>query len=1075
MKKERFSLRAAITLLVVLFAHITAWAQNSVSTITTTEELVKESTVYVGEVVVDGMPVIKYLYSADMTVDYSNRTEVLNCLRDMADGDYADLLEGHEFDYTATTVGFALCNDADKVSAMDEHWSSAQYVGKLYLPDKMVTSETNSNLYDLDEGFKAAVDADNAQRLANIDNPIDVENGLVFHVDSKATDNVWYELVDGQVIRHADITVTYDCEAATVIYTKVELETPPPLTFEAVEAGTISIENPNALTIEYSKNNSEWTAASTNPISITVAASDVVQFRGNNACYWAVGDSGEEVTRFTATNDCYVYGNVMSLIDKDNFATNTALTEEFALAFLFAAPSSSMYKFYAKNSTIKNHPTKDIVLPATTLTGTCYGYMFAGCEGLTRAPQLPATTLAMGCYHQMFVDCTALTVAPGLPATTLASACYSNMFEGCTALTTASALPATTLADYCYMWMFSGCSALVDAPELPATTLAEDCYHRMFENCTSLQKAPVLPASTLFGQVYGGMFDGCTSLNYVKCLATDIVDTSHGEDATTDSWLANVATTGTFVKADAANWSVKAFTTGERLNGIPESWTVVNASEDEEDDFVATECPLTFEALEDGTIAVNWEEGSEPSLDAIQYRLNDGAWTDVTWGTPIDVAAGDVVSLRGNNGTCYDEDIWAGFHIECSGDCYVYGNMMSLIDQNDFATNAALTRSYTFFHLFQKSDYSANTTLKNHPTKDIVLPATTLTINCYDGLFADCQGITRAPELPATDLAEWCYCMMFSGTNITEAPVLPATTLQNACYSDMFMNCTHLTAAPELPAPTLVEGCYSSMFSGCSSLNYVKCLATDISADYCTTGWLSGVAETGTFVKTASMNDWAIGADESDNVNGVPEGWTVAGVIMLNSDGEGNYWGTWYDGVTGYTADENTTVYTVKLSDDQSKVTLSEVDDKTIPAGNAVVLKSTNATTIMTAAGGASGTLTNNDLLGADTEVTTPDNTYMLVKGGNGVGFYHWTKTHIPAGRGYLTLSSSVEVKEFLPFSDETTGISLPTPLGASTSFEGSIYDLTGRRMSNDTKLSTLNTHLSPGIYIINGRKVVIK
>jgi hypothetical protein len=210
-------------------------------------------------------------------------------------------------------------------------------------------------------------------------------------------------------------------------------------------------------------------------------------------------------------------------------------------------------------------------------------------------------------------------------------------------------------------------------------------------------------------------------------------------------------------------------------------------------------------------------------------------------------------------------------------------------------------------------------------------------------------------------------------------------------------------------------------------------------------------------------------------VNGVPEGWTVAGVIMLNSDGEGNYWGTWYDGVTGYTADENTTVYTVKLSDDQSKVTLSEVDDKTIPAGNAVVLKSTNATTIMTAAGGASGTLTNNDLLGADTEVTTPDNTYMLVKGGNGVGFYHWTKTHIPAGRGYLTLSSSVEVKEFLPFSDETTGISLPTPLGASTSFEGSIYDLTGRRMSNDTKLSTLNTHLSPGIYIINGRKVVIK
>ena len=140
--------------------------------------------------------------------------------------------------------------------------------------------------------------------------------------------------------------------------------------------------------------------------------------------------------------------------------------------------------------------------------------------------------------------------------------------------------------------------------------------------------------------------------------------------------------------------------------------------------------------------------------------------------------------------------------------------MMSLIDKDGFATNTTLTEPYAFFHLFQRSDYEPATTIRNHPTKDIVLPATTLTYNCYDGLFADCQGITRAPQLPATTLADWCYCMMFSGTSITEAPALPATTLTNACYSDMFMNCTSLAAAPELPAPTLVEGCYSSMFSG---------------------------------------------------------------------------------------------------------------------------------------------------------------------------------------------------------------------------------------------------------------------
>ncbi|MBQ6652043.1 MAG: hypothetical protein IJM81_01410, partial [Prevotella sp.] len=67
----------------------------------------------------------------------------------------------------------------------------------------------------------------------------------------------------------------------------------------------------------------------------------------------------------------------------------------------------------------------------------------------------------------------------------------------------------------------------------------------------------------------------------------------------------------------------------------------------------------------------------------------------------------------------------------------------------------------------------------------------------------------------------------------------------------------------------------SSMFSGCANLNYVKCLATDISADYCTTNWLGNVAATGTFVKATGMENWTVGPDADDNVNGIPEGWTV--------------------------------------------------------------------------------------------------------------------------------------------------------------------------------------------------------
>jgi hypothetical protein len=83
----------------------------------------------------------------------------------------------------------------------------------------------------------------------------------------------------------------------------------------------------------------------------------------------------------------------------------------------------------------------------------------------------------------------------------------------------------------------------------------------------------------------------------------------------------------------------------------------------------------------------------------------------------------------------------------------------------------------------------------------------------------------------------------------------------------MFLNCTGLTTAPELPATRLAESCYRQMFSGCKNLNYIKCLATNISATSSTTQWVFNVASAGTFV-TPSSTKWSTGA------NGIPSGWT---------------------------------------------------------------------------------------------------------------------------------------------------------------------------------------------------------
>ena len=510
-----------------------------------------------------------------------------------------------------------------------------------------------------------------------------------------------------------------------------------------------------------------------------------------------------------------------------------------------------------------------------------------------------------------------------------------------------------------------------------------------------------------------------------------------------------------------------------------------------DDAFDPNTTPLTFEAVEDGTLTVNYDETAE--FEAIQCSMNGGEWTDVEWNQPISLAAGDVISFRGNNGTTFksDEEVWAGIQFECSNTCYLYGNVMSLISSTGFETLKELTSDYSFAYLFVDSQWEGNNTITNHPTKDIVLPATTLTDYCYQGMFWGCRGLTRAPklpattlapgcyqdmfssctslttapELPATELAPQCYMMMFSDcTSLTAAPELPATTLVHGCYDSMFMSCTSLTTAPELPATTLAEACYLFMFSGCTSLNYVKCLATDISADYCTISWLDDVAPKGTFVKDADMNDWEIGPRDGA-VWGIPEGWTVNAILKCNSDGEGNYWATFYNDAS-YTADENATVYTAKVNSDKTKAILNKVADNTIPAGNAVLLKSTAKTAYLTAADGVSGTLEGNELQGTSTPIETPANTYMLVKGSNGVGFYHWTGEIIPAGRGYLTLSSAAGVPSFLSFGAGSDELNAIEAVEDSNEDDGIIYDLAGRR---------LTTMPRQGIYVKNGKKYIVK
>ena len=119
-------------------------------------------------------------------------------------------------------------------------------------------------------------------------------------------------------------------------------------------------------------------------------------------------------------------------------------------------------------------------------------------------------------------------------------------------------------------------------------------------------------------------------------------------------------------------------------------------------------------------------------------------------------------------------------------------------------------------------------------TQAPTLPATTLAERCYEYMFRGCTKLTQAPALPATNLADYCYANMFNRcTGLTRAPALPATNLAERCYNGMFTSCTGLTNTPALPATTLAPYCYYYMFQSCTGLTRLPDLPATNLTDSC--------------------------------------------------------------------------------------------------------------------------------------------------------------------------------------------------------------------------------------------------
>jgi hypothetical protein len=220
---------------------------------------------------------------------------------------------------------------------------------------------------------------------------------------------------------------------------------------------------------------------------------------------------------------------------------------------------------------------------------------------------------------------------------------------------------------------------------------------------------------------------------------------------------------------------------------------------------------LTMEIMSAGSL--KWYTQNNNSQKTIEYKKNDGEWTQITStnaGTLVSVAVGDIIQLRGDNAQYAPADgrcsCWCG----TTATYKLYGNIMSLIDSTGFTTLSSFTQQNVFMNFFNSG-------------------------GCIDA----------------------------------ENLILPATALTNYCYQGMLAQSANLKVGPLLPVETLVQGCYAYLFYHSYQINNIRCLATNISASNCLQEWVNGAPSSGTFYKNPNMSSWGRGA------SAVPNNWTL--------------------------------------------------------------------------------------------------------------------------------------------------------------------------------------------------------
>ena len=277
-----------------------------------------------------------------------------------------------------------------------------------------------------------------------------------------------------------------------------------------------------------------------------------------------------------------------------------------------------------------------------------------------------------------------------------------------------------------------------------------------------------------------------------------------------------------------------------------------------------------------------------------------------------------------------------------------------------------------------------------------------------------------------------------------------------------FKQCPNLTSASIASTVTSID---NQAFNSCTNLATVTCWPTTPP----TLG--TSVFPSGANIYVPSVNDyktvgnWSSYYSENIYSNKLyPISWEVP-TNQIASGSFAGYWATFYFSGANMQAPEGVTVY--KATHSGSSLSLTEISDRIITAGKAVILKKETAGSInlSVAASVSADGYSGNSLQGVDKATARGTASeykyYTLAYGSKGLGFYKYTGATLAANKAYIMTVTSNASEYLFSLDGETTGVN--DVRSKKDDVRGDYYNLNGQKVPNPTK----------GLYIVNGKKVI--